>query len=91
MNLILLKFGGTSVTNGFKNIKNIISSKIKDSKVVVVLSAFKNITNILENNTNNIIYKLKKIQKPLINKYFDKYKIQVKRDIDFLYQQLYYE
>ena len=89
-NLILLKFGGTSVTNGFENIKNIIYSKINDYKIVVVLSAFKNVTNILEKNKDNIIHKLRKIQDPLIDKYFDKYKTQVKREINFLYKQLNY-
>ena len=87
---IVLKFGGTSVTNGFENIKNIIYSKINDYKIVVVLSAFKNVTNILEQNKDDVIHKLRKIQDPLVNKYFDKYKIQVKRDIDFLYEQLNY-
>ena len=89
-NLILLKFGGTSVTNGFENIKNIIYSKINDYKIIVVLSAFKNVTNILEKNKDNIIHKLRKIQDPLIDKYFDKYKTQVKREINFLYKQLNY-
>ena len=50
MNIIVMKFGGTSVAGveKLKNIVNIVSQEIKKNKVVVVLSAMAGETNKLQ-------------------------------------------
>ena len=50
MNIIVMKFGGTSVSNidKLKNIANIVSKETKNNKVVVVLSAMAGETNKLQ-------------------------------------------
>ena len=51
MSLIVQKFGGTSVASidKLKNISNVISDKINNNKVIVVLSAMAGETNKLQN------------------------------------------
>ena len=50
MNIIVMKFGGTSVSSieKLKNIVNIVSNEVKKNKVVVVLSAMAGETNKLQ-------------------------------------------
>ena len=50
MNIIVMKFGGTSVAGieKLKNIVNIVSEEIKKNKVIVVLSAMAGETNKLQ-------------------------------------------
>ena len=50
MNIIVMKFGGTSVagTEKLKNIANIVKSELKNSKIIVVLSAMAGETNKLQ-------------------------------------------
>ena len=54
MNIIVMKFGGTSVAGieKLKNIVNIVSKEIKNNKVVVVLSAMAGETNRLQDYFN---------------------------------------
>jgi aspartate kinase len=51
MNIIVMKFGGTSVagTEKLKNIANIVKSELKNNKIIVVLSAMAGETNKLQN------------------------------------------
>ena len=55
MNIIVMKFGGTSVAGieKLKNIVNIVSKEIKNNKVVVVLSAMAGETNRLQDYLDN--------------------------------------
>ena len=50
MNIIVMKFGGTSVTGTkkLKNIANIVKSELKNNKIIVVLSAMAGETNKLQ-------------------------------------------
>ena len=51
MNIIVMKFGGTSVASNEKlrNIANIVTNEIKNNKIIVVLSAMAGETNKLQN------------------------------------------
>ena len=50
MNIIVMKFGGTSVagTEKIKNIANIVQTELKNNKLIVVLSAMAGETNKLQ-------------------------------------------
>ena len=56
MNIIVMKFGGTSVAGieELKNISKIISKELKDNKVIVVLSAMAGETNKLQSYLNEL-------------------------------------
>ena len=50
MNIIVMKFGGTSVGNisKIKNVAKIVAKEIKKNKIIVVLSAMGGVTNKLQ-------------------------------------------
>ncbi|SVC55331.1 uncharacterized protein METZ01_LOCUS308185, partial [marine metagenome] len=50
MNLIVMKFGGTSVgsINKIKNVAKIVEKESKSNKIIVVLSAMAGVTNQLQ-------------------------------------------
>ena len=50
MKLVVMKFGGTSVANSqkIKNIAEIVTNKVKNNKIIVVLSAMAGETNKLQ-------------------------------------------
>ena len=56
MNLIVLKFGGTSVAdiNKIKNVANIVQKELKKYKLIVVLSAMAGVTNQMQKYIDNI-------------------------------------
>ena len=56
MNLIVMKFGGTSVGNIDKihNVANIVEKESKSNKIIVVLSAMEGVTNQLQNYLESI-------------------------------------
>tara|TARA_Y100001970_G_scaffold64725_1_gene82854 strand:- start:8080 stop:9279 length:1200 start_codon:yes stop_codon:yes gene_type:complete len=56
MNIIVMKFGGTSVASlkKLENIVSIITKKIKNNKIIVVLSAMAGETNKLQNYLNEL-------------------------------------
>ncbi len=56
MNLIVLKFGGTSVAdiNKIKNVANIVQKELKKYKLIVVLSAMAGVTNQMQKHIDNI-------------------------------------
>jgi bifunctional aspartokinase / homoserine dehydrogenase 1 len=71
-NLIIKKFGGTSILKGVENILEIIKKEDKN-KLLIILSALSGITNILQNicklNKQQQIKDLRDIYKNYINKY----------------------
>ena len=93
MKYIVLKFGGSSITeDGFKTIINEIH-KNKDNKIIIVLSAIKDITNLLykcieENNLENY-KKIKTIHEPLIELLTDTDKVYVRSILTELYTTLF--
>ena len=56
MNLIVMKFGGTSVGNidNINNVANIVEKESKSNKIIVVLSAMAGVTNQLQNYLESI-------------------------------------
>ena len=56
MNLIIMKFGGTSVANieRIKNVAKIVKKESKSHKIIVVLSAMAGVTNKLQNYLESI-------------------------------------
>ena len=74
-NLIVIKFGGTSVgsTNGIINIKKIIKHHLNSyDRVVVVLSAFSKVTDLLKNLSENsgnrsVVEEIKKVHLNVIS------------------------
>ena len=56
MNLIVMKFGGTSVGNidNINNVANIVKKESKSNKIIVVLSAMAGVTNQLEDYLESI-------------------------------------
>ena len=50
MNVIVLKFGGTSVAdiNKINNVANIVEKQLNNNKLIVVLSAMAGVTNQLQ-------------------------------------------
>ena len=56
MNIIVMKFGGTSVANieKIKKVASIIEKKTKEYKIVTVLSAMAGVTNDLQNHIDQI-------------------------------------
>ena len=56
MSLIVMKFGGTSVGDiaKIKNVAKIVQSKVKNNKLIVVLSAMAGVTNQMQNYLDEI-------------------------------------
>ncbi len=56
MNLIVMKFGGTSVANidNINNVANIVEKECKSNKIIVVLSAMAGVTNQLQDYLESI-------------------------------------
>ena len=56
MNLIVMKFGGTSVGNidNINNVANIVEKESKSNKIIVVLSAMAGVTNQLQDYLESI-------------------------------------
>lgn len=92
MVLKVLKFGGTSVTNGSREIIDIIAEN-KDNKLIIILSAFSDITNILHRydklSIKILIKRLKYIHNNFIEKYI-KHPVQLHRQLNVLYDNLRY-
>ena len=59
MNLVVMKFGGTSLANvsKIKNVANIVKANTFKNKVIVVLSAMSGVTNTLQGYIDEIGYK----------------------------------
>ena len=56
MNVIVLKFGGTSVAdiNKINNVANIVEKQLNNNKLIVVLSAMAGVTNQLQKYIDEI-------------------------------------
>ena len=56
MNIIVMKFGGTSVSNveKIKNVAKTVSKKIQNNKIIVVLSAMAGVTNQLQSYIDEV-------------------------------------
>ena len=56
MNVIVLKFGGTSVAdiNKINNVADIVEKQLNNNKLIVVLSAMAGVTNQLQNYIDEI-------------------------------------
>ena len=56
MKIVVMKFGGTSLSdiNRIKNVASIIDDNIKKYKLVIVLSAMAGVTNDLQNHIDQI-------------------------------------
>ena len=87
MQTVVLKLGGTSLTNGFNIIPTILNEYKTFYKIILVFSAFSNVTNLLEKKDLKQVFK---IHQEIINKYLTNYKLIAMKKLKYIYDHLLY-